>query len=407
MKPIYLSVLLAIFLPVFCLAQSNFKPGYFVDLKNDTIKGDVDQREWGLNPKTIRFKAQDGVIKELSPANTNAVGIYGQDQYASFNMPISLNETELSRLPRGYDSSKVTLPVFLKKIAAGNVLTLYTYTDNIKVRFIIKEKSAAIPEELTYQVYYDKDNDYNLKTVYGFRPQLLRCAFVYKKNDNSLVSKIQNANYNASDIVRIVNLINDQKENSSIASGGSNIRFMVGAAYALSSFSTTFSGPYPTGYRGGQSVAFPQVSIGIDGFLNPNTRRLISRLELTYIPYHAISVLTTAAVIPFSLKQQAFLISPQVLYNFYNAPLLKVFGGTGINLSFNTTKNADGSAYTPSEPNWRKFYAQIPFKAGVVLDGKFEIYANYVLPVGLNYSNSNVINMTVYKAGINFLFGPQ
>jgi len=39
------------------LAQSNYKPGYVVDLRNDTLKGFIDYKEWENNPKTFTFKS--------------------------------------------------------------------------------------------------------------------------------------------------------------------------------------------------------------------------------------------------------------------------------------------------------------------------------------------------------------
>lgn len=322
-------------------------------------------------------------------------------------MPISLNDVELSRLAHSYDSSVVVLPVFLKQVVAGKAINLYTYKDDIKLRYVIKEKTASTPEELTYQIYYDGQNDDKTKIAYGFRSQLLRCAFVYKNGDNNLISRIQNLNYN-NDIIRVVYQLNDQKEDKKISPEGSSVRFMVGVAYDAASFNAVMSDPSAAGYNGAQNVSFPQFSIGIDGFLNPNTRRLISRLEISYLPYHTINISSNSSTVaPVTVRQQSFLISPQLLYNFYNSSQVKVFGGVGVNLSFNTTQNPNGSAYTAAEPNIRSYYTQVPFKAGVALAQKVEIYINYVLPVGLNYSNIDVINMSVYKAGINYLFGSK
>ncbi|HTD41168.1 MAG TPA: hypothetical protein VK671_11145, partial [Mucilaginibacter sp.] len=58
-------------------AQSNYKPGYVVDLKGDTLKGFIDYREWGSNPNAIDFKTTvtDKESKRFSPADINYFNI--------------------------------------------------------------------------------------------------------------------------------------------------------------------------------------------------------------------------------------------------------------------------------------------------------------------------------------------
>ena len=50
MKRIYM--LIAVLLPLLSIAQSNYKPGYVVDIKGDALHGYLDQKEWGHNPKS-------------------------------------------------------------------------------------------------------------------------------------------------------------------------------------------------------------------------------------------------------------------------------------------------------------------------------------------------------------------
>src|ERR1700751_294703 len=44
-------------LPLFSVAQSNYKPGYVVTLAGDTVKGFIDYRAWDSNPTDIYFKS--------------------------------------------------------------------------------------------------------------------------------------------------------------------------------------------------------------------------------------------------------------------------------------------------------------------------------------------------------------
>jgi hypothetical protein len=45
MKFFYKVLLAVILLPAFSYAQSNYKPGYVVNLKGDTLRGFIDCRE--------------------------------------------------------------------------------------------------------------------------------------------------------------------------------------------------------------------------------------------------------------------------------------------------------------------------------------------------------------------------
>ena len=54
MKKYYL--LLLFFVPLISIAQSNYKKSAMVDMNGDTIRGFINYKEWGQNPKEILFK---------------------------------------------------------------------------------------------------------------------------------------------------------------------------------------------------------------------------------------------------------------------------------------------------------------------------------------------------------------
>ena len=67
-------------------AQSNYKPGYVVDLKNDTLKGFIDYQEWEINPKEFTFKSNlnQSEPQIFSIDNANAFGITGAEYFQKF-----------------------------------------------------------------------------------------------------------------------------------------------------------------------------------------------------------------------------------------------------------------------------------------------------------------------------------
>jgi hypothetical protein len=54
MKKSYLALLL--FLPFLSLAQSNYKRGYVITPKGDTLRGYIDFKEWGVILKASNLK---------------------------------------------------------------------------------------------------------------------------------------------------------------------------------------------------------------------------------------------------------------------------------------------------------------------------------------------------------------
>ncbi|MDB5026006.1 MAG: hypothetical protein JWP78_3761 [Mucilaginibacter sp.] len=49
MRKIFKTLLTVVLLPALSYAQSNYKPGYVITLKGDTLPGFIDYREWNSN----------------------------------------------------------------------------------------------------------------------------------------------------------------------------------------------------------------------------------------------------------------------------------------------------------------------------------------------------------------------
>ena len=56
MKPICWAILFFCLCPVIVFSQTNYKPGYVVNLNGDTLRGFVNYQQWDNNPRTIAFK---------------------------------------------------------------------------------------------------------------------------------------------------------------------------------------------------------------------------------------------------------------------------------------------------------------------------------------------------------------
>jgi len=89
-------ILLLLFLPLFSLAQSNYKPGYVITVKGDTVHGFIDYKEWDKNPKNISFKnaLNDSVAENFTSKNASGFAVTGSEYFKVFIVHISEDQVE-------------------------------------------------------------------------------------------------------------------------------------------------------------------------------------------------------------------------------------------------------------------------------------------------------------------------
>src|SRR5882757_9745214 len=116
MKNFYKALLAVFFLPLMAFSQSNYKPGYVVTLKGDTLHGFIDYREWNLTPTAINFKTAitDNKARKLTPEEINSFNINGLEAYERYTGTISMDATDERRINNGRDTSFRTETVFFK-----------------------------------------------------------------------------------------------------------------------------------------------------------------------------------------------------------------------------------------------------------------------------------------------------
>jgi hypothetical protein len=407
-------------LPFFSVAQSNYKPGYAVKLKGDTIRGYIDYKEWDKNPKKILFKsATDNTKAEiLSPANTSALNIAGFESFRRFVLPVSQDQVDVNKLSTLPDTTSVTDTVFLKVTSSGKHIGLFSYTDNIKTRFYISEGADARVQELTYHVYYDASSSSSIQYTNRYRSQLEYFAQKYHANSSRLDQQISRAAYTETDLAGIIQIINGDST-PALAHGLAGSRWFVGAGVNVSNakFSQV---AISSGYNGtvnNQSSVFPKIAAGIDFFQNKDIRRLIIRCELSFtINQYNFSTASSGNVqsigtLNFKQFNSAFI--PQVIYNLYNGAASKFFLSAGAAFTLSSYNNyAYITKYSGSFPDnvqyhypaLSSFWISFPIKAGLALSN-LEFNICYIPSSSITEANANSVNITSFQAGINYWFG--
>jgi hypothetical protein len=338
--PIFLC---AILLPTLSYAQSNYKPGYVIDLKGDTVNGFIDYREWDLNPDNINFKINinGGAVQKFAPNDISYFAVNNLTEYRSYTGNISTDDVDPMHISSGRDTSFKVANIFLKVLQKGKNVSLYSYYDRYKKRFYIADNLSRQPKELVYRLYINPDPEsLSQKTITenAFRKQLFVLAEQSGVMNSDLQNAIQRAEYHATDILSIVSRINNvsgaeyKKENND----KNRVTFFAGTGV-----NRTDINPFDQ-YKsaGAKSTAsyLPVVVIGANLLTSPNTGRLVFRTELMISGSHFNSqyIYTGSPYVPvhYSYNQIWAAFAPQIVYNIYNTTNVKLHLNLGIAITY-------------------------------------------------------------------------
>ncbi|HEY8929036.1 MAG TPA: hypothetical protein VIM55_07585 [Mucilaginibacter sp.] len=410
-------------LPLFSLAQSNYQPGYVVGLNGDTTRGYIDHREWFSNPDVISFKKEmNGESRRYTPADIKFFNINNTDAYQTYTGPVSMDLINTDRLNTGRDTTVKVTQVFLKVLQKGRYLTLYSYADDVKTRFFVSDSPGDIGE-LTYRIYLanDANGSEHTQVESTYLKQLNTLALKhngYKPLDNDLISLLQRADYQKQPILHIVSRINNVTDQEFKAryddESGAYMYVGVGGNFTSTTVDPK-SGYYRAGGKNGSSV-LPVIDAGVNFLLDPKTGSISIRFEFAaaLAKYQSVfdSKNTPMVNTTYGYTNLAVSISPQIIYNFYNAKDLKIYAGGGvqvvsqINMSKAYKKTADGTALESSaEPfNFKRLNIPLIAKAGVVVNEKFDINAGYVFSKPVSDDYVFVLNTSSFQIGLNYRF---
>jgi len=409
-------------------AQKNFKDGYIINLKGDTVRGSIDYQEWEYNPAAITFKDASGKITSQTPANTKAFYLKQDGFYQAFSVRLSHDIVSVATPINNLDSAKTLSSVFLRRMLRGKILDLYIYNDAAKKRFVTVEKRNGRPQELTYHYYVFNAIQNSLN---GFRNQLLEYAQDYHVLNDKLLDQIQNAEYTEKEIVALVNAING--ENALVEKADKKVlkekakkealpkpvdvtltKTNVVRAFAgaqINSASLTYTGFIDLAENPkSRTIILPQINAGLDFSRDPDVSRLIIRLQLSAFSGQLSAESANAKK---TLDMFNFTFSPQVIYNFYIKDPLKIFVGSGFNYNVSSYSNM---VYTVTNNKYGIINGQqsltgewlsIPLKVGVVLNRRVEIHAGYTFPVDIEGSGPLGYKGTLssFQGGVNYFFG--
>lgn len=184
------------FLPSF--GQENYQPGYIVSLAGDTIYGQVDYRNWELNPDKIYFQDEsDKVKRSYTPLDVRAFSV--QDEF--YIRAIVQAEKSPYKTNTLNDVAEVTLSIdtiFLQTLVEGLKSLYYYKQQNGKEQFYVLQPSGIA---LLIQKKYLK-NQNGRSTVAENRRYLGQLA-LYLQDCSSIQSKLEDVQYTRSSLQQL------------------------------------------------------------------------------------------------------------------------------------------------------------------------------------------------------------
>ncbi|MDB5130260.1 MAG: hypothetical protein JWR02_9 [Mucilaginibacter sp.] len=414
----------AILFPLLSLAQGNYKPGFVITLKGDTLKGYIDLREWGSNPTSVNFKASldKSDRKSFTVNDISYFEIFKVIAYKQFTTSISLDDVSIQHLTDYRDTSSKTDNVFLKVEQNGKNITLYSYTDDLKTRFYIYDSQTNKISELIYRIYRVPNDRNNVSTVSqnAYKQQLLNIAQKFSTYSDSFKTSMEDANYDAHDLILICAKINNTVNKEANRNKKSLVRFTVGAGLSFNTITRIGTFPMYNTTPSHNSVT-PRAAVGFNFYPVPEVGKSIIRIELSYstasyqttgnLYYYQPDVKST-----YSFGQRTLSLSPQFQYSIYNSDPFKFYLGAG--LSMNLSRYSGNSVYNPvttyTETNYSGVNQQwfsIPVKAGIILNKNIDISLSYNFPtsitddVGGKHQDFNYsLKLSSAQATLNYIF---
>jgi hypothetical protein len=424
MKLLYAFVFAILVCPFYASSQTNYKQGFVITNSGETINGFINYREWYSNPNNISFKkALNDKVQTYHPADLGYFEISGFEAYQSATVAISMGKTNIQTIKDEIDTSSKTDQVFLKIVKKGTNVSLLSYTDALKTRFYITDnKTGAAPQELKYQPYLDKDSP-SLKKKNIYYAQLIELTNKYRSDDAAkIIDRIVVLNYNEDEILRIINLVNNDTT-APIKKNGTRAYNLYAGIGLNASRITRSSNPFAGTTDVEKASYLPELVFGIDVPFNPNTGRLVFRTELVLEMIKARisnydSEYSALTVNTYSFTQTSASLRPQLIYNFFNGSNLKFYAGGGAAINFSrysganvkkqvssTTVAGYNSVQEEKVPSSGGTWFAPIAKAGFIIGKKLDINFGYSPSTSIQAAADIMgVSVTTVEAGVNYRF---
>ncbi|UKJ06320.1 hypothetical protein [Solitalea lacus] len=287
----YLLIVIAltfVLVSVKTFAQTNFVPGYIIKKFNgDTIKGELDDRNWESNPSKVTFRQSGGGAE--TTYTINEIIAFGTDEesYKQFTVDMNvgtknINQMEPNVMPINVKDSTVFLHLLIK-----SDYDLYLFHDKLAVDHLYIVDHEGKAKELIHQkALIERGGGSYVAELNTFREQLIGLL----NPKPSLAAKINTVLFGTTNIVRIFEKHNEEISNpNKIVRRNTPLEFDV--LVGFNTINPSFSGggnvlSLPYKFKNSFS---PTIGVALTYYLPRNRKQFSIDNQLIYSSYSTVS----------------------------------------------------------------------------------------------------------------------
>ena len=131
-------------------AQENFKDATIITLRNDTLKGRIDDRLWSVNPSEIEFRDATGSVVKYDPEDVKGFSISSR-VYRSFQVRYDSSSKKEDQLPTSSSPAYKTESLFLKVLLISRYSLLEFLDAGDRFHYFIQDGDKVV--ELVYHIF--------------------------------------------------------------------------------------------------------------------------------------------------------------------------------------------------------------------------------------------------------------
>lgn len=366
MKYFYLSLLLLCSLAT-AYAQRNYISGGIITLQQDSVKGLIDYRNWGVAPSVISFKSADGKEQVFKPADIQGFWVVSPDEnYVSRQVKLDITPQSVDYLSRNETRIYQEDTVFLTRISNG-IYPLYEYTDkNDRIHYIFEGADHPAEElQMIRKSYEDKDGTKGIQDLPYYKQQL----FILFQDCEKIAESTSRLSYRKADLqgifVRYNNCKNPHK--AIVAQKKEKVPVSFGLLAGISANSYSFKGQQRFAEGKYDNTVGPLLGVALEIPVARNRQQFSLNGELFYKEIKAGSVIE--GIENYSVHHVDFKLSYlqlNVLARYtYPGKVVKPYGTAGMGNAFAvsakdemTTNYTDGRVKVESAMDGVRKYEQ-------------------------------------------------
>ena len=183
--------------------QARDFPGYYINLKGDTIKCSFHFKDWEVTPDYVTVH-EGSNTSALRPADISGFGVYNYGDYKSYEIKYHKGNYSAMDAPDTFSDSITSIHSFLKILQRGKY-TLYERTESSRSYYFFSVNDGDLTE-LQYRVKrmgmnLDRDESYK-KTIFG----LFASEGISFQYSNDITKSV----YSSRNIVPLFRILNEK-----------------------------------------------------------------------------------------------------------------------------------------------------------------------------------------------------